>query len=357
MSHESGNNYNLSPADQGVETGTVGLEYSLVFSPGQVPEQDPDIHYLLATASDIVDGAQIKVQNVLYAVSQWDRSSVRVTRRAALMALPVVSGLVAACSPASQPTPPKVEQRPTSRLTRLDSTVGRVKPGTTDIIEVAAQLYNRNYGCRHTSLSVGRTPPEITPQGATTLEIASAGRIAFAFDEIERRHTNDYADAIRRITLHAMTHACKVAQPRLLSEPSAIQGNQGSITGYEGLTFLIRLPSGEDTKFPWIEEGAAETLAKAVDNDYVGTSPQYHRLGQLTIGLTNSVFGRDARILSRMMQSNDGDGFIQAVRGVATVSHLDRNLVMTWYQRTFDGENPKAIQDEMAQWRGRPITP
>lgn len=188
----------------------------------------------------------------------------------------------------------------------------------------AVNEWHQQYTCNRV-IKISHLPRHKSKQlgkNMTLLETATPGEILIG----------DEGD-MRNIVLHAMTHACKADKPTRLAAP--IPFVDGKIIGYHGANIVVKIGSGEPTKFTKIEEGMAERAASVFPN-YTVTDPRYHAVGQLALTqfpldryptLHNRVKKNDVPALARVRFGLSADTAVSA-------SHLE--AMMSEYQSAWD---------------------
>ncbi len=84
------------------------------------------------------------------------------------------------------------------------------------------------------------------------------------------------APNLRNTVLHAMTHAC---QPNATMLKHPLSFHDGKITGYEGLSLVVKLYDGTKTQFQAFEEAFAEREAAQFPG-YYNTNSSYFAAGR-----------------------------------------------------------------------------
>jgi hypothetical protein len=156
--------------------------------------------------------------------------------------------------------------------------------------------------------------------GSQTAAIAESGRI-----KINPRFKGD----VRNLVLHEMTHVMKPNTPFMLRHP--LRFSQGEIIGYHGLSLLVRLNTGEETRFQLFEEGVAEQAA-SVFRGYAVPNMHYFRIGVMT----KRLFPNGAL---DFVKNNDVHGFVAGVMGIkpADVGAEAVEDAMKLYQTVYNG--------------------
>jgi hypothetical protein len=192
------------------------------------------------------------------------------------------------------------------------------------VIESAKRDYIDAYGCANeVTIEIGDVKEGAT-LGGDTLAIAEPGSITLDVEDWSGMNQQEQRNAVE----HEMTHACKPKVPKLI-EPFTLSDG-ATVTGVHGLALLITLPNGTQTGFRLIEEGAAEALAYNLDKSYTASSPEYHRLGSLTLSRMAQQ-GITPQALSGYVQNNDMLGYVSALYGQTITDYSVIEGVMRTY--------------------------
>lgn len=168
------------------------------------------------------------------------------------------------------------------------------------------------------------------PDGSKDITLACSfpGNIDLVPEEVRSRSR----ESLRGTALHEATHACKPVHP-LPAPPGVVLSGGEVVTGIHGFAVLVRLPSGENTGFRLIEEGAAEALAKFKDDGYTSSSPEYYYVGAMTIQFKN-YRGMTPGEIQGHIERNDLAGYMTRVLGrPAGINARDLDAFMSAYDR------------------------
>ena len=193
--------------------------------------------------------------------------------------------------------------------------------GQTKIIAAAMREWNGRYAC-------GREV-EVQPFEGSYRDLANGVR-----EIVEETAGPGYMKinptsriSLRKIVLHAMTHACQPDAPNILPRPIPL----GSVTiiGYHGASVMVRLRDGQQTFFRKMEEGLCERNASFFPG-YTISHRGYFAAGKLA--RQHFPEGRDTMALIR---NNDVPGLIGIIVGKAEPSLADVQKVMNMYQEAW----------------------
>lgn len=204
--------------------------------------------------------------------------------------------------------------------------------------------------------SIANYSGKSTQQGTVTenvLEEAYPGIVIIDVDHI--RNTNSQPlEALRNISLHAMTHALQIPSTPL-TESIPLIGQGYFATATQGMSFIVQQPDGAQTRFTKIEEGVSEALAQAIDPLYAVPHPGYFEVGSLTKYLMDTFFP-SPQYLAKLTQSNGLLEFIATVKGKNQEDMVNADIlqVMKWYLDLYNLQaKHEDIINEVWQYRAR----
>jgi hypothetical protein len=183
--------------------------------------------------------------------------------------------------------PAKMNERPLPGICFTPAAANLLGEKLAEAFRAGLQDYFRNYGCRnHTRIEV-----DATGRGARVARTGDGGR-----EETEATSSPGEIDLVpalahgwtqekaRRVALHEATHVSAPRKVRLAGSKGTLRDG-AQVISTQGFSILVSLPSGEETAFRKIGEGAAEALASLVDRAYSVEDKRYFQLGQSTLSL------------------------------------------------------------------------
>ena len=153
--------------------------------------------------------------------------------------------------------------------------------------------------------------------------------------------------ALRNVGLHESADACKVEEPRGIDKPFELSDGAEAI-GIHGFSVLVRSPNGEKSGFRLIEEGIAEMLAAKADPNYTVGLAKYHRLGNLSIMLVNSLELSPEDVQDHL-ERNDLWWFVNRILGRHPQARNPEDVirVMNAYQKVANRSEPMVVAREL----------
>ena len=184
-------------------------------------------------------------------------------------------------------------------------------------------------------------------QREETLATSSPGHIRLILETLTTSSFQKRLEQLRNIGLHESAHACKADEPRGIDKPFKLSDGAEAIA-IHGFNVLVRFPNGKQSGFRLIEEGIAEMLAVKADSNYTVAYATYHRLGNLSIILVNSLEMRPEEVQDHL-ERNDLWWFVNRVLGRHRQGRNPEDIirVMNAYQQVANGSEPVAVAREL----------